>query len=268
VDIVLIQDLVEYKTDPDLKPLYKKVLDRVFLCLSKGEPSFTDFYDPAKWELFANIIKKYVSNINVVAYGGPEERERRKLCFIPGDFIGDIPYPITCIVIKHEKKFNKSPRHQDYLGAIIGLGFDRSKIGDIVLYEEGYARVYVCSKIADYICSQLHKAGKAAVKASKYTEADTFTEKPSEREVNINTKSMRLDAVCASVFKLSRGRVQALIKAKKAFVNWSEKTGSDLLLKQGDVVTLRGYGRMRIGEVTAVTKKDRLRLTIYLNNPN
>ena len=92
-------------------------------------------------------------------------------------------------------------------------------------------------------------------------DADALPKRQTERK-RITAASLRLDAVAGEVFHLSRGKVQALIGAEKAAVNWNTVTSTSHLLKEGDMVSLRGFGRFRVGEVGGKTKKDRVGLEI------
>ena len=74
--------------------------------------------------------------------------------------------------------------------------------------------------------------------------------------------SMRLDAVASEAFHLARGKTQTLIHAEKAQVNWNIVTSTSHLLKEGDLVSLRGFGRFRVKEIGGRTKKDRIGLEI------
>ena len=253
-------------SDPVLEPLFAKILDRFFLCKTRLKPAFTDFYDPAKWTTFLNIIQhKYKSeNIQALTFGGTADCERRMLGFFPfTDTTLLTSFPIKRLRISHNTKFNKGPRHQDYLGSILGLGFDRGKIGDIFLMpESGYADVFVYDDIAEYICGQLDKVGKVPVKVQESPE-DGPQLTHTETESQINVASLRLDVIAAAIFRLSRGQISALIGAEKVFVNWTPCTDKGKQIKLGDMVTVRGHGRARIGEVLGNTKKGRLRVTVF-----
>ena len=254
-----------YNINPDLKPLFAKVLDRFFLCEYKGITTFTDFYDPAKWTAFNDILSRQTQRqgLSIETFGGAENCERRMLGFFSVKE-ESVTFPIVRLRISHNAKFNKTPRHQDYLGSILGLGFDRGRIGDIFISEEkGYGEVFVCKDIADYICSQLEKIGRVPVKVKTISEKMEDIIRPQEVEGQLNVASLRLDVVVAALFKLSRGQASALIGAEKVFINWSPCTDGGKQIKAGDMITLRGQGRARVGEILGTTKKDRLRLAVF-----
>ena len=247
-----------YFIEPVLEPLFAKVLDRLFICKSRQKPTFTDFYDPSKWTAFYNALKG--EGVQIKTFGGTVDCERRMLGFFPLDDSGH--FPITRLQIKHNSKFNKTPRHQDYLGAILSLGFDRGRIGDIFLGEE-YSEIFVHNDISSYLCEQLNQIGRTPVTLKTLTDDEPGLAKVEEIEGQLNIASMRLDVVVAALFNLSRGKVVPLIKGEKVFVNWMPCTDTSRQIKPGDMITLRGYGRARLGEVLGRTKKDRLRVAVY-----
>jgi RNA-binding protein YlmH len=68
--------------------------------------------------------------------------------------------------------------------------------------------------------------------------------------------------VAGEAFNLARGKVQTLIGAEKAQVNWNIVTNTSHQLKEGDLVSVRGFGRFRLLEIGGKTKKDRTTLVI------
>ena len=225
---------------------FAKILD----CAKRYK--FTDFFDPMRVAKY----KKSLENMGIFSYdvGGYDMAERRILGFD----INKTP-PITSIHCTYNAKFNTNPGHRDYLGSISGLGIDRGKIGDICIVPDG-AVVFVHKDMADYICMNLKKAGHTPIKIC-INEKDISLDKVLESR-HINIQSMRLDAIIGAAFKLSRSTAQDLIDAEKVFVNWQIGKKAQIL-KEGDNITLRGKGRIKIGEILGQTKKDRIRLVIY-----
>ena len=71
--------------------------------------------------------------------------------------------------------------------------------------------------------------------------------------------SLRLDAIASAGFGMSRSKMVDLITAGDVRVNWKEITQSSSQIKSGDLIAIRGKGRLEIGEI-AVTKKERYRI--------
>jgi RNA-binding protein YlmH len=72
---------------------------------------------------------------------------------------------------------------------------------------------------------------------------------------------MRLDAIASAGFGMSRSKMSDLINSGDVRVNWKETTSSSYAVKSGDLIAIRGKGRVEVGEVM-VTKKDRYRVQL------
>ncbi|MCL2387029.1 MAG: YlmH/Sll1252 family protein [Defluviitaleaceae bacterium] len=246
--------------DAEDKLLFAKTLDRLTAAQKKGQSTFTDFLDPARCEAFLAILTKK-SPILPTAQGGHENAERKQIGFVMEDDSSSEAFPITPVTFTYNEKFSKPPTHRDYLGATIGLGLDRSKIGDIRLGETG-AVMYVSTDVAAYICENLQQVGRTAVKGKLGESLPNLEEQGKEKRITV--PSLRLDAVVSSAFNISRGKATALIESEKVFVNWKQakKTQS---ISPNDTITIRGLGRATIDQQEGNTKKDRivLRITKY-----
>ena len=53
-----------------------------------------------------------------------------------------------------------------------------------------------------------------------------------------------------------------MVKGGKVRVNWEEEGSPSKEVKQGDVISLRGKGRIILEEITGTTKKDRIKIMI------
>ena len=141
-----------------------KVYQAMSLAYNKGIPSFTKFFcKPNIWMYF---IKNFSNNNFLVeAKGAFEECDRRILSF---NNIYSIPFPYKIIKINNKSKFNNLS-HKDYLGAIMALGIEREKLGDLRVIDNS-AIVPVYDEVANYILYELKNVGKAPVSIEEITE--------------------------------------------------------------------------------------------------
>ena len=84
----------------------------------------------------------------------------------------------------------------------------------------------------------------------------------STKELNVMVSSMRLDTILAHGLNLSRSKAMDLIQAGKVKVNHSEVFDNDYLCRQEDLISCRGFGRIRIGEQSGETKKGKLKVCL------
>ena len=77
--------------------------------------------------------------------------------------------------------------------------------------------------------------------------------------------SMRLDAVASAGFRMSRSKMSDLIAQGLVRVNWREGCKAKTTVESGDVISLRGKGRVEVGDVASTKKgKFAVELTRYL----
>ncbi len=70
-------------------------------------------------------------------YGGYDLAERQMVAFLPDALYYDYDYPNQVIeVTPSSKRFAEDLTHRDYLGAIMNLGIERSKVGDIIVKDQ------------------------------------------------------------------------------------------------------------------------------------
>ena len=129
------------------------------------------------------------------------------------------------------------------------------------LVAEDTAVCFVAEEISPYITAVLEQVSRTAVVAEETEQAEDIPQRQTEAR-RLTVASMRLDAVASEAFHLARGKTQTLIHAEKAQVNWNIVTSTSHLLKEGDLVSLRGFGRFRVKEIGGRTKKDRIGLEI------
>jgi len=240
---------------------FAKALDRLRSSQNKNHATFTDFMNPQRSVVFLQHFTK--KSVAARVYGGYDNAERMMLGFQPPyteEPLANESFPIVPLAITYNERFSKELTHRDFLGAVLGLGLDRGKIGDIRLSKSG-AVMYTAQEVAGYIAENLLEVGRTKVTATPHAElAGLETTGTAKR---ITAASLRVDAVISAAFNLSRGKASALIESEKVFVNWSlaKKT---LLLSEGDIATIRGTGRIRVDSIMGPTKKDRVALMIMI----
>ena len=245
--------------DSEERLLFAKVLDKYTAARKTGTPAFTDFLDPVRAVTFLQMLKP-PDYFQIVSFGGYEDAERKIIAFFPDASEDDMKFPIVPVTVTYNERFSKAPSHRDYLGAVLGLGLDRGKIGDIRLGSAG-AVMYVAEEVAHFVAENLNQVGRVSVKAEAGREPDGLESTGQVKRVTV--PSMRLDAVLGSALNLSRGKASVLIESEKVFVNWkvAKKTYN---VAVGDAITVRGVGRVAIDALGGNTKKDRIVLEVTI----
>lgn len=255
------QALLKVMNQPEEKLLLAKVLDQADFSLKKHVKIYTDFIDPGKCGKIEQILKK-IPNLALCFFGGQADCERKMIGLAP-DYMefAQEDFPIDVLKITKNLKFSEELSHRDYLGSILGLGIDRSKIGDIILLEE-YVICYVHKTITEYVKLNLNKVSHTKVMVEAVKADELFIPQKKVQYKTATVSSLRLDAVIGAAFQLSRAKAQSLIEGEKVNVNWSFISHVSFILKQGDIVSVRGYGRAELTEIKGKTRKDRISIVI------
>ncbi len=232
---------------------------------NRGINVFSDFLNLNEQNILESL-KNELPRIKYFAYGGYSDAERKILCFcgegLP-DEIEKNDYPISCIKVKPvNQKFSDSLNHRDFLGAVLGLGIERCKIGDILINEnEGY--LFAHSTIGGFIIDQLVKVKHTVVKCAIIEQKD-FDYRPTLKEITGTISSVRLDSIVATAFHGSRSSLSGLIEGGKVCVNGKMILTNSYTLKENDIISVRGMGKFIYAGTTYQTKKGRYSVKLLL----
>lgn len=246
---------------PDEKPFIDKAAQWLEDTSRHKQKKRTDFLDPRQ----AYIVASLANRSEDVVYrldGGYSEAERRRAVIVP-DFL-DAEYEdagIRVLSVTSDDTRIAELDHGDYLGAILGLGVKRDKIGDIHVHNWG-CHILVAEEMAPFFTMHLSQVGRVSVFTDVLT-ADKL-ERAEEKldELFCTVASLRLDGVVSEVTRLSRAKVLPPIQSGRCKVNWKVEEDPSRQLKEGDVVSLQGFGRFVILAVEGLSKKGRTRLKI------
>ena len=197
-------------------------------------------------------------DISLEFFGGYPEAERTLLICRPeyADFSPDD----VISTIRITGRGLDALTHRDILGSLMGLGIVRENIGDIVV-GDGEAFVFVKNRIADYIVQNLTKIGRLGIHCSICKCSEAKLPPPTVREIHGTVSSMRLDAVLAFAAGISRSRAAELISQGLVSVNFNITESASAHIDEGDLISARGIGRIKIGSISGPTRKGRLGIT-------
>ncbi len=238
----------------------KRIAELSHQSYTRGICVYSWFLNLNEFNLFLRTIHN-LSHATYQFWGGYQEAERRVICFYDDDSFHHVNFPISCIQIKPAHlKFSDALNHRDYLGAILNLGIDRSKIGDILIEETG-AYVFVITDIAPFILDQLTKIKHTNVTLA-LVNGDELQIHPKTQEVFGTISSIRLDSVLSVAFNSSRSSLTGLIAGGKVFVNGRLIESNHYVPKEGDIISVRGHGKFVFRSILDKTKKDRFKVLI------
>ncbi len=198
-----------------------------------------------------------------VLYGGIEGCERCMARFGFYDDTDCTDFPIEIIEIAPRgEKFSLELTHRDCLGALMHLGVEREKIGDIIVRgKRAYA--FVDASLAPYFVAELESVGHTSVNCTvcaDVPQGELFR----TQALSVRIPSLRLDTLVAQVFKLSRTQAQQLFSSERVFVNGAVAKGPAASPAQGDIISVRGHGRFIFVQISGQSKKGKLIAEIEL----
>lgn len=246
------------------RPEEKEFVDQILGFRQQVEdrytPKLTDFLDPREQFIAKSLIGKHGST-QIAFFGGSKETERKRAIIYPEYFQPEIEdFQISLFEIEYPEKFG-SITHPQVLGSLMGLGLKRGKFGDI-LFDDGRIQFFAAKEIGEYIRLNFQQVGKMSVTLEEKSFSEALQVQEKMEEISLTLPSFRLDNVLSAAGKISRSKAQQLIKGGLVKVNWRIEEQPSFPIEEGDVISARGIGRLKILSIGDKTKKDRWRMTV------
>ncbi|MCD8120227.1 MAG: YlmH/Sll1252 family protein [Lachnospiraceae bacterium] len=227
----------------------------------RGIPCASDFLNLNEQSLFHGAGKQF-GFCQIREDGGHPSAERKRIFFFPPDYPAEaaedyIQEQITCLSITPvQAKFADSLTHRDFLGAVLNLGIDRSRVGDIFVQEQTSAWCLLDSRIGAFVCDNLTRVKHTTVHTELSGSLPEDFVIPTESRKG-SVASLRIDALIALAFKLSRTQASECIREERVFLQGKLVRSGAETVKPGQIVSLRGQGRFRFEKILGETKKER-----------
>lgn len=215
----------------------------------------TSFLTPAESCEIENFFK-YRSDCKLYLCGGNEESERKIAFFLPEYMDEDSFDAGEYISAVKLTAFFGTPAHRDYMGAILGLGIGRERIGDI--WVSGDTATVFCVPTVKPLIMELEKAGRVTVKPEEISLENVSAPEKKVTEKSFTVSSMRLDAVTGGMFNISRTESSKQVNLGLVSVNYAVCEKPDHTVKVGDIITVRGKGKGSITGTGGNSRKGRL----------
>ncbi|KAK1285152.1 hypothetical protein QJS10_CPB20g01763 [Acorus calamus] len=216
---------------------------------SRRDILHTDFLTPPALKEAMSVLEK-LADVNAIAQGGYPQAERCRLSVGHPDVMTVAPYVIAALRSICDSSirgnFEYEPcSHGDFLGAILGTGIVRDKLGDILLQSDGGAHVVVVPELVDFLVSALDKVGNVSVSCQGIPLLALEYEPPRTKSFKTIEASLRVDALASAGFKISRSKLVDLISSRDVRINWTPVAKNGATLKTGDLVSVSGKGRLK-----------------------
>lgn len=237
-----------------------RVIDQAEHAIKTWELVFTDFLSPPEIAEIKGLFDR-LTDVHILAWGGYPQAERQRLTIARSELPLDYQQvELAAVEIAGNFLFDPAT-HRDFLGAILGTGIVREKVGDVIVLGERGAQAIMVPDLVDFLEMSLNQVRSVPVKTRRIELTDLKIREPKKKELTTVEASMRLDAIASAGFGISRNKMVGLIESGDVRVNWKEVTSASHLVKANDLIAIRGKGRVEVGEV-ALTKKDRYRVQL------
>jgi photosystem II S4 domain protein len=237
-----------------------RAIDQAEQAIKTWEIISTDFVSPPELAAIQQMFSG-LTDLVTLPWGGYPQAERQRLAIARSELpIERAQVAIAAVDISGNFLFDQAT-HRDFLGALLGTGIVREKVGDILVLGERGAQAIVVPELVEFLEMSLNQVRSVPVKTRRMDLSELKIREPKKKEMTTVEASMRLDAVASAGFGMSRSKMADLISTGDVRVNWKDITQTSHQLKSGDLVAIRGKGRLEIGDVM-ITKKDRYRVQL------
>lgn len=197
-----------------------------------------------------DVVQLYVSSLGI----------ERKRVVISHKTTTDIDFEETILTIDYPHKFHQLQHHQ-ILGTLIHAGVKREVIGDIITNGTDW-QVIVANAIVPFLTQEIQSIGRVKVKLTK---SDTLVQQQQDITVKDSLlSSLRLDAFLSEAFNMSRSQAKSAVEKGLVFVNWEQCEKPELSVLEGDMISVRGVGRVLLSAINGTTQKGKIKVTLHL----
>ena len=209
--------------------LQKRLLELSSIAYQRDIVTFSDFLNLNELHILQSIPKNELST-RYELFGGYEYAERQMVAFLPDALCYEYEYPIDVLRVSAvHRKYAESLTHRD---------------------------------LSDFIYKEFTRVRHTLISVEKM-QLSEFHYMPERTEIKGNVSSIRLDSVLSSAFPMSRSKLVGYIEGGKVFVNGKMITSNGYRLKENDIISVRGMGRIQYDSVISETKKGRYFIRLY-----
>lgn len=256
--------LTNYYDKKEDKMFASVIIDKANKLEASNHLIYTSFLNLSEKEIAVSILNRL--KINYYIYSPLEDTSRFVIFLLPEyileENIKDIvrEYILTIKIIPRTKG---KLTHREYMGAIYSLGLKEDMIGDIFVYNDS-CYFFCFRQNEQFIFNNLSKVARSDIELKSL---DIYSDEVKEIKVNFNNievtvPSLRVDVILAEVFLLSRNEVKQKIQNGDLYVNSHSMFFVAYMVKEGDIISFKKCGKIKIGKILRYTKTGKIGLSI------
>lgn len=245
--------------EPEDRLLLARVWDKCEQTRRKNIPGVTIFLSPREQRLAQDMLHAAGVRSGYAFDGGFEAAERKILIFLPDwmpEAAGD-----ELVFLRAAFHGDDGLSHRDILGSLMGLGIARERVGDILVSPHS-ADIVASPPLRDFFLREWNQAGRVKLSVMEIARGALCVPQAQVKVIRDTVSSLRLDAVAASAFSMSRGRASELIAAGKISLDHVPCLKGGKPVEEGAVITARGLGKAKLTQVGGLSRKGRIGITV------
>ena len=230
--------------------------------------TFTDFLTPQEQMRLSRHLAGAADEW--CFFGGYEGAERCRMFFLPA-YLADLEeadradclrevFDECLVPLEIRGSGYRELSHRDFLGALLHLGVERDRIGDICVPTTDRAILFCDRVMASFFMENLSRVANDAVRTSAVTLPPDFDGGRRFEAISDTVASPRADAVVAALANLAREKAQALFREGRVEIDYEPELRTDRTVDAGAVIVIRGCGKFIVRSLSDKTRKGRYRL--------
>lgn len=243
--------------DRDEVLLGRRMLDLDNMCSKRRSTVTTGFLSESEQAYCEMLFHMLDSEVKFM--GGYDNAQRCVAVLFYGEAceLSECELPYSVLKLEYGAKVS----HRDILGSILGLGIERSTVGDILVWDDR-TYVFALKEMAPYIERNLFRIGRQSVSVSTVGINEAEIPEVKTEEIFATVASLRLDSVVGEGFRLSRDDAKAAVQKGLVSVNHRVEESASHQIRENDVISLRGRGKIIVDSVGTQSKKGRIRINL------
>lgn len=152
------------------------------------------------------------------------------------------------------KSFEKLT-HREIMGSLYNQNIDSELFGDIIIYNNHYY-ILVMNNVYNIILDSFNMVGNKPIKLKEVdiTLLDNYIREYEKIELIVS--SLRIDSVISRLIAVSRENIKKKLNDNEVFLNYELCTKMTKILKDGDIFSIRKYGKYKFNKVIKTSKKN------------
>ena len=148
------------------------------------------------------------------------------------------------------------------MGSLYNLNISTEMFGDIVIYKDHYY-IIVVDSIYDLINKEFNIVGTHHIKLKEVPLTTLTNYTRQYKKIELIVSSMRIDTVISRLIGSSRDSIKKKFLDNEIILNYEPCHKTNYNLGEGDVFSIRKYGKYRFDGIIKNTKKDNYIIKIY-----